>query len=145
MIFNSFEFLLFLPVVFAGYWLLRGKLKLQNAFVVIASYFFYGWWDWRFLFLIAFTSVCSYASGLLIEKCRAENNLDETKQKRRAKAITTTNIVINLLILGIFKYHIIKSKRYFLTRNKFRIIEICITFSHFPNFIICFKISIFKC
>ena len=105
MIFNSFEFLLFLPVVFAGYWLLRGRLKLQNAFVVIASYFFYGWWDWRFLFLIAFTSACSYASGLLIDKCRSNNNLDETKQKRRAKTITTVNIVINLLILGIFKYY----------------------------------------
>ena len=105
MIFNSIEFLIFLPVVFAIYWLLRSKLKWQNAFVVIASYFFYGWWDWRFLILIAFTSVCSYASGLMIEKTRNNVNLDESKQQRRAKAITTTNIVVNLLILGVFKYY----------------------------------------
>lgn len=63
MLFNSVEFLLFLPAVFAIYWLLNGKLKWQNAFVVVASYFFYGWWDWRFLILIAFTTLCSYASG----------------------------------------------------------------------------------
>lgn len=105
MIFNSFEFLLFLPIVFTIYWLLSNKLKLQNAFVVIASYFFYGWWDWRFLLLIAFTSACSFASGLLIEKAGKNNTLNEEKQHRRAKAITATNIVINLLILGIFKYY----------------------------------------
>ena len=105
MIFNSFEFLLFLPIVFTIYWLLSNKLKLQNAFVVIASYFFYGWWDWRFLLLIAFTSACSFASGLLIEKTGKNDNLYEQKQHRRAKAITATNIVINLLILGIFKYY----------------------------------------
>lgn len=105
MIFNSFEFLLFLPIVFIIYWLLRKNLRLQNAFVVTASYYFYGWWDWRFLFLIAFTSACSFVSGLMIEKTCNNNTLDEQKQHRRAKAITATNIVINLLILGIFKYY----------------------------------------
>lgn len=105
MIFNSFEFLLFLPIIFAIYWLFRKKIKLQNAFVVIASYFFYGWWDWRFLILIAFTSACSFASGLLIEKVRNCNSLDEHKQNSCAKTITAANIIINLLILGIFKYY----------------------------------------
>ena len=100
MIFNSLEFLLFLPVVFLLYWFLFKKnLKLQNLFVIVASYFFYGWWDWRFLFLIAFTSLCSWGSGLFIGKYLVENN------KGKAKAINVCNIVINLLILGVFKYY----------------------------------------
>ncbi|KAA6316167.1 Peptidoglycan O-acetyltransferase, partial [termite gut metagenome] len=63
---------------------------------VAASYFFYGWWDWRFLILIAFTSLCSYYSGILLEKAESKR----TKQKW----ISASNIVLNLLILGIFKY-----------------------------------------
>lgn len=69
MLFNSLEFLLFLPIVFAGYWFIFGKqYKWQNAFVVVASYVFYGWWDWRFLLLIFMTSICSWGSGLLIQQ-----------------------------------------------------------------------------
>ena len=68
MLFNSLEFLLFLPIVFGIYWLLRDKLRCQNLFVVVASYVFYGWWDWRFLLLIAFTSFCSYLSGRMLAK-----------------------------------------------------------------------------
>ncbi|MBP5547895.1 MAG: MBOAT family protein [Bacteroidales bacterium] len=113
MLFNSIEFLIFLPIVFAIYWLLKGQLKWQNAFVVIASYFFYGWWDWRFLILIAFTSACSYASGIWIGKIQNENdNLNEDdnhfyrrRGHLRTKRITTANIVVNLLILGVFKYY----------------------------------------
>ncbi len=100
MIFNSPEFLLFLPIVFLFYWFIFKKsVKLQNFFVVVASYFFYGWWDWRFLFLIAITSFCSWASGLLIEKYRTSQNT------RKAKAVNIGNIVLNLLILGVFKYY----------------------------------------
>ena len=69
MLFNSIEFLIFLPIVFVIYWLLKGRLRWQNAFVVVASYFFYVWWDWRFSFLIAFTSLCGYLSGFWIGKC----------------------------------------------------------------------------
>lgn len=99
MIFNSFEFLLFLPVVFLLYWFVfKGKLWLQNIFIVAASYFFYGWWDWRFLILIAFTSLCSWTSGIWIGRYR------EIALKK-ARFITTINIVINLLILGTFKYY----------------------------------------
>ena len=106
MLFNSIEFLIFLPIVFVIYWLLKERLNLQNAFVVIASYFFYGWWDWRFLILIAFTSACSYASGLLIESIRIKDNKNEEQYCNRCTLlITTSNIVINLLILGVFKYH----------------------------------------
>ena len=67
MLFNSFEFILFLPIVFLLYWFVFRSRRIQNLFLVAASYVFYGWWDWRFLFLIAITSFCSYASGLLLE------------------------------------------------------------------------------
>ncbi|MCD8283646.1 MAG: MBOAT family protein, partial [Opitutae bacterium] len=71
MLFNSIEFALFLPVVFLLYWFVFNRsVKVQNLFVVAASYIFYGWWDWRFLLLIAFTSFCSWGSGLLIERAR---------------------------------------------------------------------------
>lgn len=98
MLFNSIEFALFLPIVFLLYWFVFNRnLKLQNLFIVVVSYIFYGWWDWRFLFLIAFTSACSFAAGLLIGKYRNE--------PRKAKVVSTANIVINLLVLGVFKYY----------------------------------------
>lgn len=98
MLFNSIEFLIFLPIVFLLYWFVFNRnLRLQNLFVVVVSYIFYGWWDWRFLFLIAFTSFCSWGSGILIEKA-GEN-------RRKAKFISAANIVLNLLILGVFKYY----------------------------------------
>ena len=98
MVFNSIEFALFLPLVFALYWFVFYKsVKVQNLFIVVASYIFYGWWDWRFLFLIAFTSLCSWVSGLLIQKYR--------HQGKKAKAVSSANIVLNLTILGVFKYY----------------------------------------
>lgn len=98
MLFNSIEFAIFLPIVFLLYWFVFNRnLKLQNLFVVVASYVFYGWWDWRFLLLIAFTSFCSWGSGLLIDQYRSELS--------KAKAISVLNIVLNLLILGVFKYY----------------------------------------
>ena len=109
MLFNSFQFALFLPVVFLLYWFvfdyaLRGcrhQLKWQNAFVVVASYVFYGWWDWRFLLLIAFTSLCSWWCGLRIQKGREQ----ATSKDRKSKAWLILNVVINLLILAVFKYY----------------------------------------
>jgi len=70
---------------------------LQNLFLIVVSYIFYGWWNWRFLCLIAFTSLCSYSAGLLMEKYRNE--------PRKARAVNVSNIVVNLLILGAFKYY----------------------------------------
>ena len=106
MLFNSIEFALFLPIVFLIYWAIgyahindRLKLRLQNAFVLIASYVFYGWWDWRFLLLIAFTSFCSWGSGLLIG---AQNSEQKPKS---AKAWMVANIILNLGILAVFKYY----------------------------------------
>ena len=98
MLFNSIEFLIFLPLVFLLYWFVFSRNRCwQNLLIVIVSYVFYGWWDWRFLFLIAFTSFCSYTSGLLLE--RFEGN------RKWQKGISAGNIIINLTILGIFKYY----------------------------------------
>ena len=97
MLFNSIEFIIFLPITFLIYWLLRRQLRWQNAFIVAASYLFYGWWDWRFLLLIAFTSLCSFFSGLVI----GNPNLSPT---RRRWALWG-NILVNLLILCLFKYY----------------------------------------
>lgn len=92
MLFNSIEFIIFLPLVFGIYWLLRKSLRWQNMFIVSASYLFYGWWDWRFLLLIAFTTLCSYVSGRL-------------QERTPRKWIMWANIILNLLILGLFKYY----------------------------------------
>lgn len=71
MTFNSLEFALFLPIVLLLYWqVFRRNLRLQNLFIVVVSYLFYGWWDWRFLLLIALTSTMSYWSGILIDRVR---------------------------------------------------------------------------
>ena len=104
MLFNSFEYLLFLPIVFLLYWFVfdyaiskcKHQLLLQNLFVVVASYIFYGWWDWRFLILIAITTVLSFLSGIGIEKAPTQCS---------KKAVMIANIVVNLGILGVYKYY----------------------------------------
>ncbi len=102
MLFNSLQFALFLPVVFIVYWLLRRSLRLQNLFVLAASYFFYGSWDSRFLLLIAFTSLASYLSGLGIQTVKHSVN---QSFKHYGKVLLWINVVVNLLILGVFKYY----------------------------------------
>lgn len=97
--FTSLDFYLFLPIFFLLYWFVFRQLKWQNLLVVVASYVFYGWWHWRFLLLIALTTLCSFGSGLMTHSCKLKG--DDGK----AKAITAANIVLNLLILGIFKYY----------------------------------------
>lgn len=96
MLFNSFEYLIFLPTVFLLYWFVFRQLRWQNLLIVAASYVFYGWWDWRFLILIAFTTICSYFSGIIIERKKALG--------KNGKVFAIANISINLLILGVFKY-----------------------------------------
>lgn len=111
MLFNSLEFALFLPIVFIIYWAIgyahindRLKLRLQNAFVLVASYVFYGWWDWRFLLLIAFTSFCSWGSGLLIGRGLTQPSL-KGRRLFSPKFWMIANIVLNLGILAVFKYY----------------------------------------
>jgi D-alanyl-lipoteichoic acid acyltransferase DltB (MBOAT superfamily) len=69
MLFNSFNFALFLPVVFILYWFdKKGNLKLQNLLLLVSSYFFYACWDWRFLFLLVFSTFLDYFTGIKIHE-----------------------------------------------------------------------------
>jgi alginate O-acetyltransferase complex protein AlgI len=96
MLFNSFEYLLFLPIVFSLYWFVCNKnLKLQNALLLVASYIFYGWWDWRFLSLIVFSSFVDYYCGIFI------NRANNTSIKKKW---LITSMLVNLGFLGVFKY-----------------------------------------
>tara|TARA_R110002073_G_scaffold108336_5_gene243511 strand:+ start:92560 stop:94011 length:1452 start_codon:yes stop_codon:yes gene_type:complete len=97
MLFNSIDFAVFLPIVFLLYWFVTNRsLKLQNSLIVIASYFFYGWWDWRFLSLILFSTVVDYLIGLALTK--------EDNQTKR-KLLLWVSILVNLGFLGFFKYY----------------------------------------
>lgn len=105
MLFNSFAFLLFLPTVFLLYWFVfNWNVKLQNLFIVAVSYLFYGWWDWRFLSLIAFTSFCSWLSGILIGRKRSSKGISEKAIREYCRWVVGINITLNLFILGYFKY-----------------------------------------
>lgn len=96
MLFNSIDFAIFLPIVFVLYWFVaKRNLKLQNALVVVASYVFYGWWDWRFLSLILFSTLVDYVVGL---------RLHSEDHKFKRKALLWTSILVNLGFLGFFKY-----------------------------------------
>ena len=98
MVFTSLAFAVFLPVVFCLYWFVFGRSRRgQNLLLLAASYVFYGWWNWKYLMLIAFTSFCSWAAGLLILRFRGKG--------KKALAVNVLNIVANLGILCIFKYH----------------------------------------
>jgi len=77
-------------------------LKAQNFFVVVASYVFYGWWDWRFLILIIFTSFCSWICGLLMQRFDKQQFIQACMLR---KIVNISNIVLNLSILGVFKYY----------------------------------------
>jgi len=97
MLFNSIDFAIFLPVVFFLYWFVAKKsIRAQNILLVAASYLFYGWWDWRFLSLILFSTVVDYLVGLKLEK-------EEDSTKR--KFLVWTSISVNLGFLGFFKYY----------------------------------------
>ena len=97
MLFNSIDFAIFLPIVFILYWFGTNRnLKLQNFLIVAASYLFYGWWDWRFLSLILFSTIVDYSVGLGLLK-----QVNQTKRK----ILLWTSILVNLGFLGFFKYY----------------------------------------
>ncbi|UOY06086.1 MBOAT family protein [Muricauda sp. SCSIO 64092] len=97
MLFNSIDFALFLPIVFLLYWFVTHKnLKLQNFLIVVASYVFYGWWDWRFLTLIVFSTIVDFTVGNLLR--------NESKKSKR-KLLLWVSITVNLGFLGFFKYY----------------------------------------
>ncbi|MES2691184.1 MAG: MBOAT family O-acyltransferase [Bacteroidota bacterium] len=97
MLFNSLTFALFFPVVFILYWFFTNKnLKLQNAMLLVASYFFYSCWDYRFLFLLLFSTLLDYVTGI---------RMKEASSDRIKKTWFWLSIVINAGFLGVFKYY----------------------------------------
>ncbi len=97
MLFNSIDFAIFLPIVFLLYWFVTNKsLSIQNLLIVVASYIFYGWWDYRFLSLILFSTSVDYVIGL---KLRHEDDL------LKRKVLLWVSICVNLGFLGFFKYY----------------------------------------
>lgn len=97
MLFNSVDFAIFLPIVFILYWFVTNfNLRLQNLLIVVASYVFYGWWDWRFLSLLFITSIADYFLGLALQ-----GQISIPKRK----LLLWTSIILNLGLLGTFKYY----------------------------------------
>jgi len=96
MLFNSIAFAVFLPVVFILYWFVFQKsIRLRNFFLLVVSYIFYGWWDYRFLSLIFISSLVDYLVGL---------KLEGTEDKKRRKLLVGISLAVNLGFLGVFKY-----------------------------------------
>ena len=96
MLFNSLEFLVFFLIVFVLYWMLQNNFKIQNILLLVASYIFYAWWDWRFLSLIIISSCIDYIAGLQI--------FNANNQKQR-KVWLYISLIANLGFLGVFKYY----------------------------------------
>jgi alginate O-acetyltransferase complex protein AlgI len=96
MAFNTIEYGIFYFIFFVIYWfLLRGKTRSQNSLILVASYIFYGWWDWRFLILIVISSGVDFAVGL---------QLSNTEKKFRRRLLLYISIFVNLGLLFSFKY-----------------------------------------
>ena len=96
MLFNSLDFLLFLPLVFFIYWFVtKDRIRLQNAFILVSSYVFYGWWDARFLVLIALSTLIDYSIG---------RGLARAVHPSKRKWLLWASITANIGILGYFKY-----------------------------------------
>lgn len=125
MVFNSFEYFIFLPIVFGLYWLISSKLRWQNLLVVISSYVFYGWWNKTFLLLIAFTTLCSYLSGLGIEYVRKQTFHSRPKIQLDWW-MAALNIVLNLSILAVYKYYNFFAES---------LTELCAHFNYYPGFV----------
>jgi D-alanyl-lipoteichoic acid acyltransferase DltB (MBOAT superfamily) len=97
MLFNSLSFAIFLPIVFSLYWFVFSKnLKLQNLLLLVASYYFYACWDWRFMFLLIFSTLLDYFTGIQIAS---------TDIPWRRKFWFWISISVNLGFLGVFKYY----------------------------------------
>lgn len=95
MLFNSIDFAVFFPIVFVFYWLFSKHLMARNILLLVSSYVFYGWWDWRFLFLIAISSFVDYFVGLKLHK---------TEDIKQRKKLLYLSLLVNLGFLIYFKY-----------------------------------------
>lgn len=112
MLFNSFAFAVFFPLVFILYWAIfnRKNVKIRNVFLLTASYVFYGWWDWRFLSLIIISSLQDFLIGKYLHKLNQKEDSGETDElvlkaiKRKKKIWLCVSVVVNIGFLGFFKY-----------------------------------------
>ncbi len=96
MLFNSIDFAIFLPIVFSIYWLIgKDRRRAQDFFLLVASYVFYGWWDWRFLSLIIISSAVDFAVGILLSR---------SGDPRIRRLLLASSLLVNLGMLGFFKY-----------------------------------------
>ena len=96
MLFNSLAFLVFLPIVFCLYWFVFNKrLRWQNGLVLVASYFFYGWWSWKFMALLSLSTFLDYVYGFSVA----------SPNRKRAKLFLWLSVINNLGILAVFKYY----------------------------------------
>ena len=96
MLFNSIDFFIFLPLVFILYWTFTKKLKLQNLVLLLSSYIFYSWWDYRFLVLIIASTIVDYFVGLQIH---------QSNNKKERKIWMFVSLFFNIGLLGFFKYY----------------------------------------
>lgn len=97
MLFNSLDFAIFLPTVFILYWFVFNKnLKAQNFLILVTSYVFYGWWDWRFLGLIVFSTWVDFLVGIQLEK---------SEKPSSRKILLGISLLVNIGLLGFFKYY----------------------------------------
>ena len=97
MLFNSIDFAIFLPIVFMLYWFVTNRsLRMQNVLLLVASYFFYACWDWRFMFLLLFSTLLDYYTGL---------KMQEAKRISMRKFWFWLSVTVNLGFLGVFKYY----------------------------------------
>ncbi|RZJ28860.1 MAG: MBOAT family protein, partial [Flavobacterium sp.] len=96
MLFNSIDFAMFLPVVFALYWMANKRLGVQNILLLAASYFFYACWDWRFLFLLVFSTFLDFYTG---------QKIHQSESARWRKIWLYISVGVNLGFLGFFKYY----------------------------------------
>ena len=87
---------IFLPIVFAIYWFIATSLKKRNIVLLVASYIFYGWWDWRFLSLIAISTLVDYLVGI---------GLGDKRNETKRGLLLLVSLIINLGFLGFFKYY----------------------------------------
>jgi alginate O-acetyltransferase complex protein AlgI len=96
MLFNSLNFFCFLPIVFVLYWSVRTNLRVQNIFLLFASYVFYGWWDVRFLTLIIASTAVDFILGKM---------MDTASSSVKRKLLIAISMIFNLGLLGVFKYY----------------------------------------
>jgi alginate O-acetyltransferase complex protein AlgI len=95
MFFNSLDFAIFFPIIFILYWIVSKHITTRNLLIIVASYVFYGWWDWRFLILIVISSLVDFIVG---------QKIHHTQSKKKRKYFLLISLLVNLGFLAYFKY-----------------------------------------